>query len=825
MNALVRDFSFALRSLRRVPVFAVTAVLILALAIGMTSAMFTVFDAVLMKPLPVTDQDRLVELSGVGLGAAAREFPVSLEQYRRFRSQAHTLSGIAAFAHWRTTDEVLNDGDRWVTLRQSAVTANFFQVLGVRPALGRMLRPEDSNDWASTDAAAVGRAMVISYGAWRRLFGGDSAVVGKRLTLPVMKWSLTIVGVAPPGLDYPRGTDAWLAADYGSLDLIARLAPGATPEAARTELLAFISNDPQTIKYFGNHTVGAQVHAFRQMVLGDARPALIVLLGAVGLLLLLACVNIGNLQLLRVSGRVPELAIRRALGASARDVARQLMTENAVLALAGGAGGFLLAALLLGILPRLAPESLPRADMIGRAGAPFIVSGVVTVLAAMLFGIAPSLAALRFDLASPIRSDARSGTEGRKLRRLRQALVAWQLALALVVVSGATLLGRSFARLAGLDMGYVTDHLAMLHVAMPWRSWVTRCGGDRPQQTAADSARVGSCTNQLLFDFHDRVMAHLRVVPGVVSISPVAVPPFLGPNVWMGKITREGQSQTDAQRNPFFGLEPVGPEFFRTRGSPILKGRGFTDADRESTPSVAVVTEGVARRMWPGQEVIGKRFSEDNPDSFVTVVGVTPDFHYREHREATPTILRPFRQLIAQGYFVMRTRGSFSAMVPTLRAAVADADPDAVVLSAEPMDDLIAPQLARPRLDALLLSAFGLAALILAAVGLYGIMASAVAQQTRELGVRMALGATPGRLRRMVLSQAFRVAGLGAVVGLAAAFAGSRLLTSLLFEVSPSDPVALLGACILLLGVAFLAALLPAQRAGRVDPAQMMRSQ
>jgi putative ABC transport system permease protein len=826
MEALARDLRYALRSLRRAPAFTITSVLILALAIGTASAMFTVFDAVLLKRLPVQDPGRLVELSGTGRGAAAGELPLSLEQYHRFSSQTRTLRSVAGFAHFRVVPEVLRDGDRWLTLRQSVVTGNFFQVLGVRPALGRLLRPEDAPEWGS-DLSNGDLALIISYDAWRRVFGGDSSVVGRRLQMPLMKWNLTVVGVAPPGLDYPRGTESWLAANYQELDLIGRLAPGATPAAARNDFVAFLNSDPDITKNFGEHTVGAQVHGVSAMVVGDVRPALFALSGAVGLLLLLACVNIANLQLLRAAGRVRELAIRRALGAAAGDLARQLLTENVVLAVAGGALGLGLASILLRMLPRLAPEGLPRADMIGLAGTPIAVSGLVTLVAVLLFGIAPSLGALRFDPSSPLRSDPRAGTEGRRLRTIRQALVAWQIALALVVLSGAALLGRSFARLAGLNLGYATGHLSVLDVTMPWRRWVAQCGGNAPGSNAADSARIGECTDQLLFDYHDRVMTVLRQLPGVVSISPVAVAPFLGPSVWMVKIAAEGQSETEVQRNPFFGLEPVGPEFFRTLGVPILEGRGFTDADREGAPRVAVVTEGVARRMWANQDVIGKRF-HDGPsaaDSLVTIVGVVPDLHYQDLRTATPTIFRPFRQVLAQGTFVIRTRGPLAAAVPRIRRAVTEVDPEAVLLSAQSMDELIAPQLTRPRFDALLLSAFGLAALILAAIGLYGIMASGVAQQTREFGVRMALGATPKRLRGMVLGQALRVTVLGATVGLAAALAGSRVLASLLFEVSPTDPVALLGASALLIGVALLAALIPAQRATHTDPAQVMRAE
>lgn len=642
-----------------------------------------------------------------------------------------------------------------------------------------------------------------------------------------MKWNLTIVGVAPPGLDYPRGTESWLGVNYQDLDVIARLAPGATPAAAREEYLTFLDHDPASLKNFGTHTLGAQVHTFTDMVVGDARPALFALSGAVALLLLLACVNIANLQLLRGAGRVRELAIRRTLGATSADLARQLLAESLMIALAGGALGLGVAELLLRLLPHLAPEGLPRADLIGLAGAPLAISGSVTLLAVVLFAAAPFVSALKFDLASPMRSDARAGTEGRNVRRVRQALVAWQIALALVVLAGAALVGRSFARLVGLNLGYTTDHVSVLNVTMPWRRWAAQCGSETPRSTPADSARIGRCFNQLLFDFHDRIMVHLRELPQVASISPVAVPPFLGPSVWMVKIAAEGQSDAEAQRNSFFGLEPVGPEFFRSLRVPILEGRGFTDADLENSPRVAVVTEGVARRLWPNQDAIGKRF-HDGPsaaDSLVTIVGVVPDLHYQDLRTPTPTIFRPFRQAGAQGFFVADIHGSLNSALPAIRRAVTEVDPEALLLSGESLDALIAPQLSRPRFDMFLLSAFALAALVLAAVGLYGIMAYGVAQQTRELGVRIALGATPKRLRRMVLGQALRVTAIGAAVGLAAAFAGARVLTSLLFEVRPSDPISLLGASALLITVALLAALIPAQRAMRIDPAQVMRAE
>jgi putative ABC transport system permease protein len=320
-------------------------------------------------------------------------------------------------------------------------------------------------------------------------------------------------------------------------------------------------------------------------------------------------------------------------------------------------------------------------------------------------------------------------------------------------------------------------------------------------------------------------MEQLRMNPAVVSVSPATAPPFLGSNVWMGKIVAEHQSETEGKNNPWFGLDLVGPEYFRTMSIPILEGRGFAEADREDTPRVAVVTSGVAHRLWPNESALGKRFhdpNQHNPDSLVTIVGVVPDFHFREYREATPMVLRPYRQVYAQGYFVVRTHASQSASVAAMRRAAHDAG--VAFVSARPMDELIAPQLAAPRFDALLLSLFACAAVILAGIGLYGIMASAVSQQTREIGVRMALGATPGSVRMMVLGRALVVSGSGVAAGLIAAVIGSRLLISLLFEVSPFDPVTLSAVALLLLAITLVAAYLPARRATKIDPARALRA-
>ena len=821
---LRRDLSYTARTLRRSPTFTITVVLILGLAIGISSAMFAVFRAVLLERLPVSQQDRVVELSGVA-GGAASEVPISPAQVRRLRDHTRTLQAVAGLAHWRVLDETLTDGDRRLALREAVVTDGFFTVLGANPAVGRLFRQGDEVPWGA-NASGTGIPMVLSHAAWRRDFGGDSAVVGRTLRSPKMNWVMTVVGVAPAGLDYPRGVDFWIASPYGSLDVVARLAPGATPEAARQEFQSFLAHDPDEIRFITANTLGAQIHTLPQMVIGDARPALLALTAAVVLLLVLACTNVGNLLLLRAAGRVGEMAIRRAVGASTADLARQLLTESVLLAIAGGLLGVAVARLLLDMLVRLAPRGLPRSDVIALGGTPFAIGALVTAVTVLMFGVVPSMAAMRFDLSSPLHANTRSGTEGRRLRRARQSLVASQIALALVVLAGAGLVVRSLRRLMALDMGYAAEHVTMLNFSLPWSKYASDCQ-PKGATTSADSVRWSRCADAANFTAHERVMANLRAIPGVVAVSPEAVPPFLGANVWMGRFAAQDQSDAESRDNPWFAFDAVGPDYFRAMGVPIVDGRGFSDADREDSPRVAVITEGVARRLWPNQSAVGKRLrpgEDHSPDSLITVVGVARDFHYRVYRESTPTIFRPYRQVLAQGYLILRTNGP--AIAPTaLRRAVEDAGGGAVFIHAQSMDDLIAPQLTTPRFDALLLSIFALAAVVLATVGLYGIMASAVSQQQRELGIRMALGATAGDVRWMVFRQALIVASAGVAIGLAGALAGARALTSMLFGIAPTDPATLAGVSLLLLGIAAGAASIPARRATAIDPARALRAE
>ena len=802
MTTLTHDLRIAVRGFRRAPSFTVTAVLILAIGIGMAVAMFTVFDAVVIRPLPVTSPDRVVELYTYK-GDPNTDYYVLREDLKKVAASSKTMRDVAGIVHWGAPPAPLVDGDRPLVLNRTLVTGNFFVVLGTRPLLGRLVQPSDETPGAEL-------VLVLSYGAWHKYFGGDPGIVGRRLMEPYGRKPYRVIGVAPPGLEYPAAVDVWMPAWQPSNQLsviaVARLAPNATPRVAQSEFLQIMKGLSADREYDGAH-----VETFTHAVVGDVQPILMVLVAAVGLLLLIACVNVGNLLLLRAASRARELSVRRALGATFGDVVRQLVVESGLLGMAGGALGLVMAGALIKLLVAFAPPQLPRVDMIGVAGAPVVITVGVTLAAVLLFGVVPALIASRGELASPLRYDSRAGTETRARRRMRQALVASQVALALVMLAGAALLGRSLERLQGLSLGYDPSHLSLLSVAFP-------------PSTYSDSA--GKVDQQRLNTLGDQLAPVYRAVPGVTAVTQMLVPPFLGTGIFIGRLDLEGQTPEQRKSNPAYPVEAGGADYFRVYGIPILRGRAFTEGDDEKSENVAVVSESAARKLWPNEDPIGKRIHFWSADSTTlrTVVGVAGDMHYRSLRESTAEIYLPWKQSYWQGSFAIRTTGSLGSVLPALRRATAEVNPDLTLWQADAMDDLIAKPLAQPRMSALLLACFAFVSMLLAAIGLYGVMASSVRGSMRELGVRAALGASPGRLRRGVLTQALIVTGTGAVVGLVVALAASRLLTKLLFEVSPADPVSLIGSAALLLVVALIAAYVPARHATRVDPVQALRS-
>src|SRR5256885_7242579 len=575
----MNDLRVAFRALRRAPTFTASAVLILGLGIGVAVAMFTVADTVLLRPLPVRDQDRIVlprivDPRGVDLVVA----PTELEELRR---ASHTMSAIAGEAHQGAFGTVLLDGDRPLVIRAAWVTGNFFDVLGARPALGRLFRSED-------ESLTEPSVLVLSYDTWQRRFAGDSAVLGRQLTNPYTRRRYTVVGVAPAGLAYPAGAEYWSPLVYGGgLDVVARLAPTATPRAAQAEFFSTMGEMYRKQHARDREVVaGARIRTFSQAVLEDVRPVLQVLTAAVVLLLVLACVNVGSLALLRVATRTRELAVRRSLGATAGDIARLLLVETGALAIGGGSLGFFVAMALIRILLVLEPAGLPRTDLIRLANAPLAAAIGVTLLAVVLVGVLPALAAAQTDLASPLRIDARSGSETRARKHLRRWFVAVQVTLAVVVLAGAGLLARSLDRLLRIDLGYRADRLSLLWLAVP----VSRADAE-----AKFTALL------------DRIPSALHSLPGVTAITPVEAPPFFGPGVFNAPWEVEGRSSSQASEYPRIPIEAGGPGYFRTLPIPVVEGRGVLETDPETAAHVAVVSEAAARLPPLGADPIDRK--------------------------------------------------------------------------------------------------------------------------------------------------------------------------------------------------------------------------
>ena len=802
--------SRALRGFRRSPGFFATAVLIVGLGIGMSVAIFSVFRTVLVRRLPVVDQDRVVVM-WTYVTDPNTEVTLGTRELSVVRQESRTMRDIAGIAHWPAASLPFEYGDGSVELNRGMVTGNFFDVLGARPALGRLFRPSDDEVPGISLRDTHTLALVLSYRAWQDKFGGDSAVIGRDLIEPLLRTHYRIIGVAPPGLSYPAGVDYWIPMWTGwqgtvSSFAVARLAPGATVAAARDEYLAIERRLTPKMRFGGAHAA-----TFTETILRDVRPVLTLLTTAVALLLLIACLNVGNLLLLRASTRARELAIRRALGASYGDLVGDLLVEALAIAVAGAALGLLVAVSALRLLVAYAPAHVPRLDDVQLAGAPIAVAVAVASVAVLLFGVVPALIVARGQLAAPLRLDARIVGETSRRRFVRHTLVASQMALAMVMLGGAALLTRSLTRLLTQDTGFVSEHLSVF-----WYSW-----NARKDSTLARMTALG-----------DRVNRRVRAIPGVTASTQLVAPPMLGNGVWQIRFEVDGQIPTDAATNPLFATDMVGPEFFKTFGVKLDRGRAFTDRDDAASPLVAIVSESVARKLWPGRDPIGQRVRVPGatPESIVggdgwrTVVGVAHDTHLRLLREVSPMVFLPSVQGYWQGSIAIRSTVPLHALLPALRVAGRETDPDLSLWSPRTMDEILGEPLAQPRLGALLTSTFGLVALLLAAIGLFGVMASLVRERTREFGIRMALGASAGRVRMAVLRRAALVAGSGAVVGLVVALASSRLLTALLFGVSPTDPIALGAACLVLLVVAAAAAYLPARRATSIDPVQALRS-
>jgi putative ABC transport system permease protein len=806
---LAHDLHLARRSLWRAKGFSTAAILTLALGIAGTTVIFTLIQGVLLRPLPVRNQDRLIvswkELRSSGYA----HYPFGDAEIEHAGEASRLLESVAGVTS--------NGALRWVVVENGVseyvqgalVTGGFFDVLGVDALVGRALTRAEDKEGAED-------VIVISHGLWQRRYGGSRDAVGRRVSINDRPF--TIVGVMPPDVDYPAGTELWrttrsvpTTGPFGDaarfeVDLIARLRSGVSIPQAAGELTTLTRQYEAAVPAV-TRGLAPVVHSFEQVVVGNVRPTLIVLLAAVALVLVIASANVANLLLMRGEARRTELAVRQALGAGRGRLVRQLLFESIVLTLVASAAALALTWWSLDALIAFIPDGLPRVESIRVDVMVVVFTGLVALVTSMLAGIAPALWSVRKELVSQLRDGGR-GASGPAVRKGRRALVVAQVALAVTVVAAAGLVTRSLLRLQSVDIGLSTDRLVLAELSLPYTRYVDR----RNQE-----------------QFLDEIVARLEAVPAIAAATPVNVRPFSGDGGWdVPRFTAEGQSAERAAVNPALNLESVHHNYFGTFEVRIVRGRPFAPSDRRGALDVAIVSEDVAARTWPGQDPIGKRLKMGGFDStygWKTVVGVAVATRYRELARPRPTLYVPAPQfLVTAQLLVLRTTAPLELAASVTRESVKAIDPSVQVMRIAPFEAMLDGPLARPRFNAFLLGVFGITALLLASIGLAGVMATYVRQRDREIALRVALGATPASIRRLVLGEALWMGALGALTGLAAAAAATQLLRGMLFEVDPLDPLTLTGAALVLMAAATLAAYGPARQAVRLDPASMLRN-
>lgn len=799
-------FALAWRGLRRVRGLTAAAVLTLAVGIAGTTTMFALVEGVLLRPLPVRDQGSLMVAWKEVRSSSPGHWPFSIDDLETIGRESRLLERVAGVSYTGAVPVgVIEDGAAGY-IRTAAVSGDLFAVLGVAPVLGRSLRDRDGVTGAEN-------VLVIAHGLWQRRYGGSPRALGRRILIG--ERTFTVVGVMPPDVEFPRGVEAWMtvAAAHAvrtneafqvAVDLVARRRPGVTEAQAAGELQTLVATLDAS-KEADAIDLQLVTRAYEDVVIGDVRGAMLVLFVAVGLVLAIASANVANLLLMRGAARRPELAVRAALGASGGRLAREVLAESLLLSLAAGVVGLIAAWWLVQVVPASIPDGLPRVDAVR------IDSGVVAFCVGVAFftaalaGLWPALSSSRTDVVTMLRSGGR-GAAGDGAHVGRRTLVVAQVALAITVVAAAGLLMRSLLKLQALGGELAVHQLVLARLALP----------------QADAAERGRHL-RFLTDVVDR----LEASPGVRAATAINAMPFAGIG-WDALFTAEGQSPDEATGNPLLNLESILPGYFDTFEVALMRGRYFTVADNERAPEVAIVSEDVAARLWPGEDPIGKRLKIGGAASeqpWRTIVGIVRPTRYRDLRDAWATLYLPAEQfLVAAQTLALRTDLPPAAAAALAREQVRAADPDVQVMSVVPFVDLLERPLARPRFYALLIGLFGAASLVLSAIGLYAVMGASVRQRGREMGVRVALGATAADLRRLVLGEGLRLTAVGAVIGLLAAAAGTRLLRGLLFEVQPLDPLALAGAALLLTAAAALAMYLPARRAARIDPGTMLRA-
>ena len=816
---MLADIRYTVRFLRKSPGFAIIVVLALALGIGANTAIFSVVNAVLLRALPFPNPGRIVMVWSPNPQVLARvdELPPSNADLKDWREQNHVFERLAAFNSRQFNLAGEGEPER---AGGAQVTADFFPALGVKPERGR---------WFAADEDQPGkRVAVISHALWQRRYAGEPGILGRQITIDGEGY--TVAGVMPPEFQFPRGselpnfyafaaqTDVWTPLgleanrwnNRGShmLLALARLKPGVSLPAAQSEMTAI---EKRLSEQFGDSRGWtAKVVPLRDQIVGSTRVALWTLLGAVGFVLLIACANVANIVLARASARQKEMAIRTAVGASRLRMVRQLLTESVLLSVAGGALGLVLASVGIDVLLSITPADIPRMQGVGIDARVLAFTALISVVTGLLFGLVPAVQVSSARLNETLKESGRGASATSGSRRFRGALVVGEVALALVLLAGAGLLMKSVVRLAQVDPGFHAQSVLTMDLTLPQFKYPTE------QKQAA---------------FFQQVLNRAALLPSVSSVGAVSRLPLGNSAEEMDAFTVEGKPTPANGQLPLAEYRVCSADYFRALGIPLIRGRWLTSGDAEGRPGVAVISEMLARQYFPGEDPLGKRIrigGVDDTNPWLTIVGIVHDVkHNSLAAPAPPQLYVSYLQRAdTQMTLVIRTAGDPLQVVAAARNEVRSVDPDQPVANVRTMEKIVAASVARPRFNMLLLGIFAAVALVLAAVGLYGVISYSVGQRAHEIGIRMALGAKQSDVLGMVLRQGMTLVAAGLAVGLGTALLMSRVLaslSSLLYDVSSTDPVILAGVVLILAATAMVACTLPALKATRVDPVTALR--
>ena len=802
-DEMFQDMRFGARMLLKAPSFMSAAILSLAIGIGATSAIFGVVNGVALRPLPYREPERLVRLWQNKVIAGVTGIPVSEGNVNVWRKQAQSFETVAVFF---STVSVITGEDEPEQIPGARVSHDLLPMLGYQPAIGRHFLPEENRPGAAN-------VVILSHNLWRRRFGGDPAILGRSITLDHTN-QFTVIGVMPPEASFPDKTEFWTPEKVTATDrhnirrlsVLARLKPGVTPQTAQNEVSQINGQLKQRMPddYEGWET---ELQPLLDSIVGKVRNSLLVLFGAVGFVLLIACANVANLLMARASVRQKEMAMRAALGASRLRLIRQLLTESVMLALLGGAGGLALAHWAVKALIALNPPDVPRLAQVNMDGRVLAFTFFTTLLVGIIFGLAPALHSSKPDLNNALKDGAASAGVGRRRFRrfgFRDLMVVMQTALAVVLLAGAGLLIKSFVKLRQIELGFTPTNAISLRLSPPFSKF------------PKDYKRA---------DYYRRMMDSLKTMPGVEAVAVATGAPTTGAYMNATILIAERTEPDNAEAQRAF-VSVVSPDYFRAIGNPLKQGRLFTDDDNESSPLVAIINETMARTYFNGTNPVGQRiFFGGESDKQMEIVGVTADVkQFGLDQENKPGLYQPYRQNdVSSLNLIVRTSAEPAAIIPALRRRILSEDKFTAITRVRTLDELVSDSVAQPRFYTLLLAIFAAIALALAAVGVYGVMAYSVSQRTHEIGVRMALGAEAGMILRLVIGRGLTLILAGVAVGLAGAFALTRLMSGLLFSVSATDPAVFAAISLTLIAVALAACVSPARKATRIDPMVALR--